>query len=48
MPTYYLTFVLSKEFLKDDYKFVQEEDTYTLTADVLDNKVSSLFLNKSL
>ena len=48
MPTYYLTFVLSKEFLKDDYKFVQEEDAYTLTADVLDNKVSSLFLNKSL
>ena len=48
MPTYYLTFVLSKDFLEEDYSFVKEKDTYTLTADVLDNKVSSLFLNKSL
>ena len=48
MPTYYLTFVLSKEFLKEGYSFVNENETYTLTADVLDNKVSSLFLNKSV
>ena len=48
IPTYYLTFVLSREFLKEGYTFVKEEDTYTLKADVLDNKVSSLFLNKSV
>ena len=48
MPTYYLTFVLSKDFLQDGYTFVTEEGTTTLNAKVLDNKVSSLFLNKSV
>ena len=48
MPTYYLTFVLSRDFLEEGYTFVKEEDTYTLKANVLDNKVSSLFLNKSV
>ena len=46
MPTYYLTFVLSKDFLQDGYTFVTEEGTTTLNAKVLDNKVSSLFLKK--
>jgi len=48
MPTYYLTFVLSEEFLEEGYTFEGIDDTYTLSAKVLDNKVSSLFLNKSL
>lgn len=48
MPTYYLTFVLSKDFLEEGYTFVTDGKTTTLTAKVLDNKVSSLFLNKSV
>jgi len=48
VPTYYLTFVLSEEFLENDYDLSVNDDTYTLTAKVLDNKISSLFLNKSL
>ena len=48
VPTYYLTFVLSKDFLKEGYDLNIVDDTYTLKAQVLDNKISSLFLNKSL
>lgn len=48
VPTYYLTFVLSEEFLESGYSLNVDDATYTLTADVLDNKISSLFLNKSL
>jgi hypothetical protein len=48
MPTYYLTFVLSEDFLEKGYTLTSEEDDYSLTAKVLDNKISSLFLNKSL
>jgi hypothetical protein len=48
MPTYYLTFVLSEDFLEKDYSLIKEENNYTLNAKVLDNKISSLFLNKSL
>ena len=48
VPTYYLTFVLSKDFLKEGYDLNINEDVYTLKAEVLDNKISSLFLNKSL
>ena len=48
MPTYYLTFVLSKDFLQEGYSLVKDGTKYTLTAKVLDNKISSLFLNKSL
>ncbi len=48
VPTYYLTFVLSEEFLKEGYTLEVDEDDYKLTANVLDNKVSSLFLNKSV
>ena len=48
MPTYYLTFVLAEDFLVDGYEFVCDGNNYTLKADVLSNKISSLFLNKSL
>lgn len=48
MPTYYLTFVLSEDFLEEGYELTSEDGDYTLKADVLDNKISSLFLNKSL
>lgn len=48
VPTYYLTFVLSEDFLESGYSLNVDGDTYTLNADVLDNKISSLFLNKSL
>lgn len=48
MPTYYLTFVLSKDFLQEGYSLVKDGTKYTLIAKVLDNKISSLFLNKSL
>ena len=48
MPTYYLTFVLSKDFLQEDYTYTNDGDIYTLKAKVLDNKISSLFLNKSI
>ena len=48
MPTYYLTFVLSEEFLEPNYTFTREGNNYTLSGKVLDNKVSSLFLNKSV
>ena len=48
MPTYYLTFVMSEEFLEDGYTLEVNENSYKLSAKVLDNKISSLFLNKSL
>lgn len=48
MPTYYLTFVLSEDFLKEGYELTVNEGIYTLSADIIDNQVSSLFLNKSL
>ena len=48
MPTYYLTFVLSEDFLKEGYQLQIDGTKYTLVAEVLDNKISSLFLNKSL
>lgn len=48
VPTYYLTFVLSSDFLKEGYNLNVDGSTYTLTAKVIDNKISSLFLNKSL
>ena len=48
IPTYYLTFVLSKDFLAEGYVLTEEGSNYTLKADVLSNKASSLFLNKSV
>lgn len=48
MPTYYLTFVLSEDFLQEGYTLTNDGSKFSLTAKVLDNKVSSLFLNKSL
>ena len=48
VPTYYLTFVLSEDFLESGYELNVDGEIYTLTAKVLDNKISSLFLNKSL
>lgn len=48
MPTYFLTFVISEEFLETGYKLEGNDSTYTLSAKVLDNKISSFFLNKSL
>ena len=48
MPTYYLTFVLSEDFLQEGYTLTNDGSKVSLTAKVLDNKVSSLFLNKSL
>ncbi len=48
MPTYYLTFVLSEDFFESGYSLSVNESTYTLKANILDNKISSLFLNKSL
>jgi hypothetical protein len=48
MPTYFLTFVLAEDFLEDGYTLSKEENDYTLKANVLEEKISSLFLNKSL
>ena len=48
MPTYYLTFVLSEDFLEEGYSLTKDDSNYKLNAHVLDNKISSLFLNKSL
>lgn len=48
IPTYYLTFVMSEDFLEQGYSLTKANDDYLLTGKVLDNKVSSLFLNKSL
>ncbi len=48
MPTYYLTFVLSEDFLQEGYTLTNDGSKVSLTAKVLDNKISSLFLNKSL
>ena len=48
IPTYYLTFVLSEDFLKSGYELTVNENNYSLTANVHDEKISSLFLNKSL
>ena len=48
VPTYYLTFVLSDEFLESNYNLERDDDDFKLTAKVLDNKISSLFLNKSV
>jgi len=48
MPTYFLTFVLSEDFLEKGYSLTVEDNNYTLSGKVLDNKISSLFLNKSV
>ncbi|MBO5711949.1 MAG: hypothetical protein J6R47_03835 [Acholeplasmatales bacterium] len=48
MPTYYLTFVLSEEFLEEGFAFSKDDDNFSLSGKVFDNKISSLFLNKSL
>lgn len=48
IPTYFLTFVLSEDFLEKGYSLVIEDNNYTLSGKVLDNKISSLFLNKSV
>ncbi len=48
MPTYYLTFVLAEDFLSEGYTLEVNENNYHLKAQVLDNKASSLFLNKSI
>ena len=48
MPTYYLTFVLSEEFMEDDYELTIDGNNYKLVGKVLDDKISSLFLNKSV
>ena len=48
MPTYYLTFVLSEEFLEEGYTFSKDDNDFTLSGKIYDNKISSLFLNKSL
>ncbi len=48
IPTYYLTFVLSEDFLKSGYELTVNDNNYKLTANVIDEKISSLFLNKSL
>ena len=47
VPTYYLTFVLSEEFF-ENYELDKTDNNYKLTGKVLDNKISSLFLNKSV
>lgn len=48
MPTYYLTFVLSKDFLESDYTLTADDNVIKLNAKVIDNKVSSFFLNKGI
>lgn len=48
MPTYYLTFVLSEDFLEKGYNLEVNDNNYKLSGKVLDNKISSLFLNKSV
>lgn len=48
MPTYYLTFVLSEDFLDNDYTLAVDKNDYHLKGKVLDTKASSLFLNKSI
>ncbi len=48
VPTYYLTFVLDKTFLQEGYTLEEDGNNFKLVAKVYDNKISSLFLNKSL
>ncbi len=48
VPTYFLTFVLSEDFLEENYELTKDGKNYSLKAKVLDSKISSLFLNKSL
>lgn len=48
IPTYFLTFVLSEDYLEEGYILTKNEKDYFLEAKVIDNKISSLFLNKSL
>lgn len=48
IPSYFLTFVLSEDFLEENYELTKKGKNFTLNAKVLDNKISSLFLNKSL
>lgn len=48
VPTYYLTFVLAEEFLKPGFTLTTSDNNFELIANVYDEKISSLFLNKSL
>lgn len=48
VPTYFLTFVMSEEFLEEGYTLTVDGKNYELSAQVKDEQISSLFLNKSL
>lgn len=48
VPTYFLTFVMSEEFLNEGYTLAVDGKDYELTATVKDEQISSMFLNKSL
>lgn len=48
IPSYFLTFVLSEDLLDENYELIKQDNNFTLKAKVLDNKISALFLNKSL
>ena len=48
VPTYFLTFVMSEEFLEEGYTLTVDGKNYELSAKVKDEQISSMFLNKSL
>lgn len=47
VPTYFLTFVISEEFLEEGYILEVNGNNYNLSGTVKSNQVSSMFLNKS-
>lgn len=48
VPTYFLTFVMSEEFLNDDYILTVDGDDYCLEATVKNEQIGAMFINKSL
>lgn len=48
IPTYYLTFMLAEEYLAAGYELAVNGNDYSLKGDILDDKISAFFLNKSL
>lgn len=48
VPTYFLIFVMSEDFLNEGYTLEVNGKNYNLTASVKNDKISSMFLNKSI
>ncbi len=48
VPTYFLTFKLSSDYLEEGYKLEKNKKKYALTAKIKEDKIKEFFLDKNL